>query len=92
MLKLANALGIALSRAEALRAARERSGNPDAMDLSMRAFAAEQQYSPKSNKEAVALYEQALTLDPGLVRAQIGLASALADRVVFGWSDDRKAT
>jgi hypothetical protein len=37
--RLANSLGVELVKAEALRAARERQSNPDAVDLSMRGWA-----------------------------------------------------
>ena len=86
--RLANALGMELVRAEALRATRERPDNPDAVDLAMRGEVAIFGFSPASNKEAIADFERALKLDPDLVRAKLGLSSAFADGVVFGWSAD----
>jgi tetratricopeptide (TPR) repeat protein len=57
----------------------------------MRGLVTQLKFNPASNKEAIALYERALTLDPRLVRAQGGLAGALSDRVIFGWSANPRA-
>jgi adenylate cyclase len=82
--RLANSLGVELVKAEALRAARERPNNPDAVDLEMRgSAAANESFSPTSVNEALGNFERALQLDPGLTRAKIGLAQALIDR--FMW-------
>jgi adenylate cyclase len=86
--RLANALGVELTRAEALRAARERPDNPDAVDLAMRGLLAIYRFNAAGNKEAIDDFERALKLDPDLVRAKLGLSSAFADGVVFGWSAD----
>ena len=80
--RLANSLGVELIKAEALRAARERPNNPDAVDLAMRGSAI--QYSNNAGvTEALGYYERALQLDPGLTTAQIGLAETLVNR--FMW-------
>ena len=80
--RLANSLGVELVKAEALRAARERPNNPDAVDLAMRGWAA--YYSNNAGvTEAMGYYERALQLDPGLTTAQIGLAETLINR--FMW-------
>ena len=80
--RLANSLGVELVKAEALRAARERPNNPDALDLAMRGWAT--YYSSNAGvTEAMGYYERALQLDPGLTGAQIGLAEALVNR--FMW-------
>ena len=63
--RLANSLGMELVKAEALRSARERPNNPDAVDLAMRGQAI--LYSNPSVAafgEATALFERALALDP----------------------------
>ena len=90
--RLANSLGVELVRAEALRAMRERPNTPDAVDLSMRGWA--ERYrgaTSKTNEDAaVGLFERALAIDPHLVRAMVGLASALIDRVTWLHSDDPK--
>jgi hypothetical protein len=86
--RLANALKVELVRAEALRATRERRDNPDAVDLAMRGWVAIFRFSPASYEEAIDDFERALRLDPDLVRAKLGLSSAFADEVVFGWSAD----
>jgi adenylate cyclase len=81
--RLANSLGVELVKAEALRAARERPNNPDAVDLAMRGWAAYQSWGPASVNEALGYFERALRLDPGHTGAKIGLAQALIDR--FMW-------
>ena len=82
--RLANSLGVELVKAEALRAARERPNNPDAVDLEMRGSAAYQASLDQSTvNEVLAYFERALQLDPGLMGAKIGLAQALIDR--FMW-------
>ena len=81
--RLANSLGLELVKAEALRAARERPNNPDAVDLAMRGWAAYQSWGAASVNEALGYFERALQLDPGHTGAKIGLAQALIDR--FMW-------
>jgi TolB-like protein/DNA-binding winged helix-turn-helix (wHTH) protein len=87
--RLAISLGVALVKAEALRAARERPVNPDAVDLAMQA---QVQWNLPDSKartnEAVTLAERALALDSQNVRALTVLAGALLDRVSDQWSDD----
>jgi adenylate cyclase len=89
--RLANSLGVELVKAEALRAARERPTNPDAVDLAMQAEVKEHSYSSDRKatvNEAVALSERALALDPQNVRALTVLANALLDREGDHYSDD----
>jgi class 3 adenylate cyclase/TolB-like protein len=82
--RLANSLGAELVKAEALRAARERPKNPDAVDLAMRGWAAYQaSFDQSTVNEVLGYFERALQLDPGLTTAKIGLAQALVDR--FMW-------
>jgi adenylate cyclase len=87
--RLARSLGVELVKAEALRAARERPSNPDAVDLAMQA---QVKYYPPERKaninEAVTLSERALALDPQNVRALTFLTNALLERVTDHWSDD----
>jgi adenylate cyclase len=77
--RLANSLGVELVNAEALRAARERPSNQDAVDLAMQAEVKERYSSDRKAaiNEAVALSERALALDPQNVRALTVLAFAL---------------
>jgi TolB-like protein/class 3 adenylate cyclase/Flp pilus assembly protein TadD len=84
--RLANSLGVQLVKAEALRAARERPNNPDAVDLAMQGSASFNNGFGKANlNTAIDEFERALQLDPELARAQVGLAYALVDRAyVFG--------
>jgi TolB-like protein/class 3 adenylate cyclase/Tfp pilus assembly protein PilF len=90
--RLANALGVELVRAEALRATRERPSNPDAADLAMQAEAKYRLPETKANvDDAVALFDRALALDPQNPRALTELARSLYDRVLQQWSDDPAA-
>ena len=89
--RLANSLGVELVKAEALRAARERPSNPDAVDLAMQAEVKEHSYASDrkaSINEAVALSERALALDPQNLRALTVRANALLDRESDYYSDD----
>ncbi len=87
--RLARSLDVELVRAEALRAARERPTNPDAVDLAMQAEVKEQSPDSKATlNDAVTLSERALALDPQNVRALTVLTNALVDRVTDQWSDD----
>ena len=74
--RLGNALGFELVKAEAERAARSKS--PDATDLTMRGMAFVQQNRTQPSKErndaALALFEQALKIDPNDPDALVGEA------------------
>jgi TolB-like protein len=90
--RLANSLGVELVKAEALRAARERPKNPDAVDLSMRGWAeAFRPYSKSSNEAAIGLFERALAIDPQLVAAMVGLSLTLINREEQFHSNDPKS-
>jgi adenylate cyclase len=87
--RLANSLGVELVKAEALRAARERPGNPDAVDLAMQGMATIFRGHSKGNyKAAIATFERALALDPKNVLALTGLAGYSTALVMSGWSED----
>jgi adenylate cyclase len=89
--RVANSLGVALVRAEALRAERERPNNPDAVDLTMRADSALLDFNGTNKSawnDAIAMLERALTIDPKYEPAMTGLANALQARVAGGWSSD----
>jgi adenylate cyclase len=80
--RLANSLGVELVNAEALRAMRERSDNPDAVELAMEGWAARNKGLTSANvNESVGSFERALQLDPELIRAKLGLAIGLIDTV-----------
>ena len=79
--RLANSLGVELVKAEALRAARERPNNPDAVDLAMQGWATfYSRAGPAYLNDSVALFERALALDPQNVRAMLGMTFALVLR------------
>jgi adenylate cyclase len=80
--RLANSLGVELVNAEALRAMRERPDNPDAVELAMEGWAARNKGLTAVNvNESLGDFERALQLDPELIRAKLGLAIGLYDRV-----------
>jgi TolB-like protein/class 3 adenylate cyclase len=87
--RLANSLGLELVRAESQRAMRLRPNNLDAVDFEMRGRAAMGKgFAVDNVTEAAEDFERALQLDPGLTRAQVGLARTLFDRVIrFGVAD-----
>jgi adenylate cyclase len=89
--RLANALGYELVKAEAERSAR--SGNPDAIDLTMRGWAIlnQQQLLPDNEilASALALFEQALRADPNNVDALVGAAGAERFMVINGGANGR---
>ncbi len=76
--RLANTLGYELVNAEAKKSTQ--SGNPDAIDLTMRGWAIfnkPQLFADKDSvAKALALFEQALNLDPNNVDALVGTAAA----------------
>jgi TolB-like protein/Tfp pilus assembly protein PilF len=76
--RLARSLDVELTRAESLRAMRERPNNPDAVDLTLRGWAILYSNPTVANMaEAEALFERARALDPDNVPAMIGLSRAL---------------
>ena len=73
--RIARSLKVELYEAESRRSLRERSENPDAIDLAMRGWATwHRDFTATNNREARSLFEQALRLDPDLVTALVGLA------------------
>jgi adenylate cyclase len=90
--RLANSLGLALTNAEAQRGARSK--NPDAIDLTMRGWALFWSALPKppnevreSLKQARALFDRALAIDPNDADALAGSANAYFDEYFSGWTD-----
>jgi class 3 adenylate cyclase/TolB-like protein len=84
--RLANSLGNELVRAEAEKGAHSR--NPDAVDLSMRGAAVQQQPPTRNNNLAArAWFEAALKLDPGAADALAGNAMTYLFDYAFGWGN-----
>ena len=78
--RLANSLGAELMKAEVLRTERERPGNPDSSDLTMRGWAILWNFNGANKStwnNAIAMFERALALDPKNESAMTGLATAL---------------
>ena len=92
--RLADAVGQELVIAEAEKAARSK--DPDAIDLTMRGRALIQSMSRQATKEqndaAIALFEQALKIDPNESDALAGLALAYARSKLRRWNPETDYT
>ena len=89
--RLANSLGHELVKAEAQRSTH--STNPDAIDLTMRGWAALWQPSTKESITSARNYfERAIKLDPQNPEATVGLAYARFRASAFGWSTTAEDT
>ena len=90
--RLANTLGSELVKAEAEKSTH--SGNPDAIDLTMRGWAILNQPQSVPDKDSLAnaldLFEQALKLDPNNVDALVGAAACRTGRLCFQSGMDEK--
>ena len=89
--RLANSLGYELFRAEAEKSTH--SGNPDAIDLTMRGWASLWQMGQQSMRDkrescnaARASFEQALTIDPNNADALAGDAFTYQAEYQYGWT------
>ena len=83
--RLANTLGYELVKAEAQRGTH--STNPDAIDLTMRGWAALWQLPTKESiTSARDYFERAIKLDPQNAEAMVGLAYARLRASFYGWS------
>jgi adenylate cyclase len=86
--RLARRLDLELTDQESRRAEIARPNTPDAVDLAMRGWAVlNQPYSREQLAQSRGLFEQALQIDPGLPKALIGLADALAMEVNYRWAN-----
>ena len=82
--RLRAALGVQVLDAESARSARERPDNPDVFDLIIRGWALwRNAIGPSQWERAMALFEQALRVDPESVRAMCDLASLLINAFVI---------
>ena len=83
--RLANTLGYELVKAEAQRSTH--SINPDAIDLTMRGWAAIwQQPTKESTTSARGYFERARRIDPQNAEAMVGSAYARIRATFYGWS------
>jgi adenylate cyclase len=89
--RLANTLGSELVKAEAEKSTH--SGNPDAIDLTMRGWAILNQLQLATDKDsrakALGLFEQALKLDPNNVDALVGSALTERNDFIFSGMDEK---
>ena len=91
--RLARAMDLQLSEAEAARLKRTPAANPNAEDLALRCRAAAQKagYLGKEAEAGYSLCEQALAIDPNSALALAFLAAKFAYAVLYGLSADPKA-
>src|SRR5260221_206478 len=86
--RIAQTLDIALAEAESCRILREQASNPDAVDLTLRGSAIFNRLrSPENNREARALFAQAVALDPRAEDAWAGIARTHATDIGNQFSD-----
>ena len=86
--RLARTLQIELVNAEAQRSLHDHPRNPDAVDLTMRGWALFNQSFTKANQhEALALFDQAMALDPTSADALAAAAFTEATSYANGWFD-----
>jgi TolB-like protein/class 3 adenylate cyclase/Flp pilus assembly protein TadD len=86
--RFANALGVELIAAEAVRPAE----HPDALDYILRGRAVLlKPRTPDTHREAINLFERALALDPQSIEAQGRLAAILVTNVLVGMADSAAA-
>jgi adenylate cyclase len=83
--RVAYSLTRQLNKAELERGRRERSTNPDSVDLFLRASASGGTH-PDNHAAQLKLFEQAVQLDPRNADAWAGIAIVKAAAVVIGWS------
>ena len=86
--RVAYSLTRQLNKAELERGQRERSGNPDSVDLILRARASELGGThPDKQAAQLKLCEQAVQLDSRNADAWAGIATIKASAVLIGWSE-----
>ena len=83
--RMRSELGISMIEIEKVRSQRERPINPDAFDLILRARSGQNlPPNPQRSREVLALYEQALQLDPSSAAAMANVAYYLLDPTTTG--------
>jgi adenylate cyclase len=86
--RLARRFDLELINQESRGAEIARPNTPDAVDLAMRGWAVlNQPYSREQLAQSRGLFEEALQMDPGLPKALVGFADALAIQVNYRWTD-----
>jgi adenylate cyclase len=80
-----------VTRAEIERVNRKPTSSLDAYDYFLRGRAALWHWTREGTEQAIALYEQAIKLDPQFALARASLGVALTNRRTWGWSNDPAA-
>ena len=89
--KIANSVGPwhgQVARATANVAKRKPPASLDAYDLYILGIEQKHKFTKESEAEAIRLLSRAIELDPGLVRAWVGLGMAYTITAAYGYSDD----
>lgn len=91
--RIARALNLELKDAVSRQVARQRPGNLDSQDLTLRAWAElwTKPQSPATNAESLGYIAQALTIDPDNAEALGVAAYAYARAAVYGWGENSRA-
>jgi TolB-like protein/class 3 adenylate cyclase/Tfp pilus assembly protein PilF len=88
---IAGALAVNLGRIEQQRAAAKPTDNLDAYDLVLRGREKFRLTTRAGNRQARALFEQAIRLDPRYADAYAALARAFGEVATLGWAEDLNA-
>jgi len=89
--RIALSLDVALHEIESQRALQERTANPNATDLVMRAWSIwNRKVTPSNIAKALALFQEALRLDPLSTAAMVGVARMNIAQVLNHSSEDRR--
>lgn len=86
--KIVGSLALTLSEKERRRLAARGTDNVVAHDLYLRGLFEEAKFSREANREAVRLYEQALSIDPDYPLPYARISNILQLNARNGWSDD----
>jgi TolB-like protein/class 3 adenylate cyclase/Flp pilus assembly protein TadD len=84
---IVGALEPQMAAAENIRSRRKAEQNVDAWDLVIRGLARVGEFSKEASKEALSLFDRAITIDPTYARAYSQKAWTLAWRLHQGWED-----
>jgi adenylate cyclase len=88
---VAGAIDPSVTRAEIERVNRKPPSSLDAYDYWLRGAAATRQWTREGTDQGIALFEQAIKLDPQFALARASLGQALNTRKYWGWSNDPAA-
>jgi len=85
---IVDALRVAMSPSDLQEITRDRPDNVEAYDLYLRGREKYGLYEKETMFEALALFEEAIALEPDYALAWAGVADSYAQLIVSGWADD----